>query len=337
MTTQVTRESSDPGLDAPLSTDTFIADVNRIHDTVSHAIQGKPQAIGMALLTMLAHGHLLVEDVPGVGKTMLAKALAACVGGTMHRIQFTPDLLPSDVTGSSVFNMARREFEFRPGPVFANVVLADEINRSSPKTQSALLECMAEAQVSVDGSTHRLDDPFFVIATQNPIDMAGTYPLPEPQRDRFMARISIGYPDAEAEQEMLAAHSEKANPLAAEPVVDLARMRQLTDYIAGVHASQAIRNYVVAVSQGTREHPALALGASPRATIHLLRAARARAALAGRAFIVPDDVQALTEPVLAHRLILRPDAAAAGATEGDVLREVLRGIPVPADSAAPGR
>lgn len=312
-----------------LSAEDFVESADRIHGQVSRVIIGKPQAIGMTLLTMLARGHLLVEDVPGVGKTELAKTLAAAVGGTVHRIQFTPDLLPSDVTGSSMYNMATRGFEFRRGPVFANIVLADEINRSSPKTQSALLECMGEAQVSVDGATYVLDDPFFVIATQNPIDMAGTYPLPEPQRDRFMARISIGYPDAAAENAMLVCHTASQTRPTIEPVVDLDTLRRMLTYVAGIHASPAVREYVVALVQATRSHRAVALGASPRAALHLLRAACARAALAGRGYTVPDDVQALAGPVLAHRIILAPEAAAAGLTDSALIAELLGRVAVP--------
>lgn len=314
----------------PLTSAEFTASVSRIHDRVSEAIQGKPQAIGTALLTMLARGHLLVEDVPGVGKTMLAKSLAGAVGGTMHRIQFTPDLLPSDVTGSSIFDMASRAFEFRRGPVFANIVLADEINRSSPKTQSSLLECMAEGQVSVDGVTYPLEDPFLVIATQNPIDMAGTYPLPEPQRDRFLARISIGYPDAAAELAMLGAHAGPPDQLPAQqPVVGLAEFRRLVDHAARIHAAPGVQAYAVAVVQATRTHPEVRLGASPRATIHLLRAARARAALDGRSFVLPDDVQALAVTVLAHRLVLQPHAGAGREREADIIRAVVGAVAVP--------
>ncbi len=320
------------GHDAPdaLSTDTFVEVVDRIHAQVSTVIHGKPQAIGMALLTLLSRGHLLIEDVPGVGKTMLAKSVAASIGGTMHRIQFTPDLMPSDVTGSSVFNMGSRAFEFRPGPVFANVVLADEINRSSPKTQSALLECMAESQVSVDGATYSLEDPFFVIATQNPIDMAGTYPLPEPQRDRFLARISIGYPDPASESAMLSDQGDAtAQSAILTPIVDLPMLRRLMAYASGMHTADSIRAYAVALTQATRSHPAVQLGASPRATVHLYRAARTRAALAGRTYVVPDDVAALAEPVLAHRLILHPESAIAGTSESAVIESVLERVPVP--------
>jgi MoxR-like ATPase len=329
VTVRSTNPRSDLAAPDAMPAEEFIETVNRIHARISEMIIGKPQAIGLAMLTLLARGHLLIEDVPGVGKTELAKALAGAVGGTMHRIQFTPDLLPSDVTGSSVFNMATREFEFRPGPVFANIVLADEINRSSPKTQSALLECMGEAQVSIDATTHLLGDPFFVIATQNPIDMAGTYPLPEPQRDRFMARISIGYPDAAAEDAMLLSHGSAGPSAAVEPVVDLPKLRRMMAYTAQIHAAAPIRRHVVAIAQATRTHPSVALGASPRAAIHLLRAACARAALAGRSYVVPDDVDALVLPVLTHRIILRPEASAGGASEAEVVRDVVARVPVP--------
>jgi MoxR-like ATPase len=330
VTVQPGIRAGDAHAPSTMSTDAFIEAVNRIHAQVSTVIHGKPQAIGMALLTLLSRGHLLIEDVPGVGKTMLAKSVAASVGGTMHRIQFTPDLMPSDVTGSSVFNMGSRAFEFRPGPVFANVVLADEINRSSPKTQSALLECMAESQVSVDGATYALEDPFFVIATQNPIDMAGTYPLPEPQRDRFMARISIGYPDPSSESAMLVDQGDAGAASASlAPIVDLPHLRELMAYAAGVHTADSIRSYAVALVQASRRHPAVQLGGSPRATVHLYRAARTRAALAGRAYVVPDDVAALAEPVLAHRLILHPESAAGGTSESSVIESVLERVPVP--------
>ncbi|WP_432541235.1 AAA family ATPase [Kineococcus sp. SYSU DK002] len=296
---------------------------------VDRVIQGKDDTVRLALTVLFAEGHLLVEDVPGVGKTMLAKSLARAVEGTVRRIQFTPDLLPSDVTGSSIWNQERAAFEFRPGAVFANVVIGDEINRASPKTQSALLECMEEGQVTVDGTTWRLDRPFIVFATQNPVEMDGTYPLPEAQRDRFMARISMGYPSAEAELTMLSEHG-ATDPLdEVGAVVDVAEVRALSRAVRGVHAADALKQYVVDLVRRTRAHPDLRLGASPRAALHLLRAARSRAALEGRDHVLPDDVQALAVPVVAHRLLLTADALLAGRDGADVVRDVLRTTALP--------
>jgi MoxR-like ATPase len=278
--------------------------------SVSRVIDGKPDAVRSALVALLAEGHLLIEDVPGVGKTMLARALAASIDASVRRIQFTPDLLPGDVTGVSVFNPVEREFEFKAGAIFANVVIADEINRSSPKTQSALLEAMEEKQVTVDGRTHLLPDPFLVVATQNPLEMEGTYALPEAQRDRFMMRISMGYPDARSEALMLR-QRDSVNPLEAiRPVVTAARVTELIAWARAVHVSPAVEDYAVALAHATRSHPDLRLGASPRATLQLVRAAKVWAALDGRAFVIPDDVSALLAPVFAHRLI--PSRAAAG-------------------------
>ncbi|WP_345712720.1 AAA family ATPase, partial [Kineococcus glutinatus] len=263
---------------------------------VETVIQGKDEAVRLALTVLFAGGHLLVEDVPGVGKTMLAKAMARSIDGTVRRIQFTPDLLPSDVTGSSVYNQESADFEFRPGAVFANVVIGDEINRASPKTQSALLECMEEGQVTVDGTTHVLQEPFIVVATQNPVEMDGTYPLPEAQRDRFMARISMGYPAADAELAMLDQHGQEQPLESLAPVTDASGVRALVAAVRHLHAAAALKEYVVALVRATREHPDLRLGASPRAALHLLRAARAHAALDGRDHVLPDDVQLLAGP-----------------------------------------
>jgi MoxR-like ATPase len=296
---------------------------------MSRVVRGKPDVVHLALVVLLAEGHLLVEDVPGVGKTTLAKALAGSIDASVRRIQFTPDLLPSDVTGVAVYDQESREFEFKPGAVFANVVVADEINRASPKTQSALLECMEERQVTVDGVSYELARPFIVVATQNPIEMEGTYPLPEAQRDRFTARVSMGYPDRDAELAMLDDQT-GVDPLTTlRPVADAAAVRDLVDSVGRLHVSEAVRRYVVALVEGTRQSPELRLGASPRAGLQLLRTARAAAALAGRDHVLPDDVQAMAAPVLAHRLLLSPDAAAARRTGDQVVAGLLRTTPVP--------
>ena len=253
--------------------------------TSPRVIEGKPEIARSALVVLLAGGHLLIEDVPGVGKTMLSKALARSIDCTVRRIQFTPDLLPSDVTGVSVFNQDTRQFEFRPGGIFANVVVGDEINRASPKTQSAMLECMEEAQVTVDGTTYRLEPPFMVIATQNPIEMEGTYALPEAQRDRFMVRLSMGYPVEAAEIAMLSARDGVSPLEELEPVTDAAEVRKLIEVTGGVHVSTAVQQYAVALATATRRSPDLRLGASPRATLHLVRAAKAWAAMQGREYV----------------------------------------------------
>jgi MoxR-like ATPase len=300
----------------------------RIAANVSRVVQGKPDVVRLALVVLLAEGHLLVEDVPGVGKTTLAKALAASIDASVRRIQFTPDLLPSDVTGVAIYDQETRAFEFRPGAVFANVVVADEINRASPKTQSALLECMEERQVTVDGVSYELARPFLVMATQNPVEMEGTYPLPEAQRDRFTARVSMGYPDLEAEVAMLDDRG-TGDPLATlAPVTDAAGVRALVAAVGTLHVSDAVRRYVVSLVEATRRSPDLRLGASPRAGLQLLRTARAAAALAGRDHVLPDDVQAMALPVLAHRLLPTADAAAARRTPEQVVRALLGSVPV---------
>jgi MoxR-like ATPase len=307
-----------------------VADLcNRIAGNVQRVLVGKPEVVRVALVTLLAEGHLLVEDVPGVGKTSLAKALARSIDCSVSRVQFTPDLLPGDITGMSVFNRQSAEFEFRPGPVFANIVIADEINRASPKTQSALLECMAENQVTVDGASYPLAQPFMVVATQNPIEMDGTYPLPEAQRDRFTSRVSVGYPDLAAELSMVDEHA-AADPLdTLRPVTDGRRVALVVDAVRRVHVAPEVRQYCVELVSGTRRLPELRLGASPRATLQLVRAAKAQAALAGRGFVVPDDVQAVAVPVLAHRLLLTPDAMASRRSAVDIVRALLGRQPVP--------
>jgi MoxR-like ATPase len=318
--------------DEPLTAEGFESLTRGILESVGSVIDGKPDAVRSALIALLAEGHLLIEDVPGVGKTMLARALAATVDASVRRIQFTPDLLPGDVTGVSVFNPVAREFEFKPGAVFANIVIADEINRSSPKTQSALLEAMEEHQVTVDGRTHALPDPFLVVATQNPLEMEGTYALPEAQRDRFMMRISMGYPDARSEALMLR-QRDAVNPLSRiAPVLDAARVTDLIAWARAGHVAPAIEDYAVGLAQATRSHPDLRLGASPRATLQLVRAAKVWAALDGRGFVIPDDITALLGPVFAHRLI--PNRAAAGGRSAtDVvttaLERIAAGVRVP--------
>jgi len=305
----------------------FARETTAIADSITRVIDGKPAAVRAALVCLLAEGHLLIEDVPGVGKTMLARALAATVDATVRRIQFTPDLLPGDVTGVSVYNPVDRVFEFKPGAVFAHIVIADEINRSSPKTQSALLEAMEEHQVTVDGVSRSLPDPFLVVATQNPLEMEGTYALPEAQRDRFMMRVSMGYPDAASEALMLR-QRDTLNPLDdLRPVVGSERVRQLIAWARSVHVSPAVEEYAVGLARATRAHPDVRLGASPRATLQLVRAAKVWAALDGREFVIPADVATLLEPVFAHRMIAaRGTSATRGRTSSDAIAAVLRTI-----------
>ena len=309
--------------------DELVRVAHRVGEAVESVIEGKSDAVRLALTVLLAEGHVLIEDVPGVGKTMLAKALARSTGCSVRRIQFTPDLLPSDITGVSAYNQERREFEFKPGPVFANIVVGDEINRASPKTQSALLECMEERQVTVDGRTYTLTPPFMVIATQNPIEMEGTYPLPEAQRDRFTARISMGYPSAESELAMLDAHGSSSPLDTLEPVARAEDIRDLITAVRTVHVAEALKQYVIRLVAATRTSPDLRLGASPRATLHLLRAGRARAALDGRDFVIPDDMQALALPVLAHRLLPSAEAVVTRQPPEQVLAAIVDRVPLP--------
>ncbi len=323
-----------PGPSRPPAADDLTAVtavVDRIRHNIERVIEGKPAVVSSALTVLLAEGHLLIEDVPGVGKTMLSKALARSIDCTVRRIQFTPDLLPSDVTGVSVFNQDTREFEFRPGGVFANIVVGDEINRASPKTQSALLECMEERQVTVDNVTYLLETPFMVIATQNPVEMEGTYALPEAQRDRFMARVSIGYPVEAAEIAMIGSHAGRSPLEDLDAVTDAAEIRKLCGIVAGVHVSTAVQRYAVALTSATRRTKDLVLGASPRATLHLVRAAKAAAAIAGRDYVLPDDVRVLAPPVLAHRLLPSVEASMSGRSTTAVLEDVIAAVAVPDD------
>jgi MoxR-like ATPase len=307
---------------------------SQIEGNIARVIRGKSELIRLTTMCLVAEGHLLVEDVPGVGKTSLAKALARTVDGTFGRIQFTPDLLPADVLGTAVWNPRDASFELRRGPIFANILLADEINRASPKTQSALLESMAEEQVTLDGSTHPLGRPFMVIATQNPIEHHGTYPLPESQLDRFLMRVAVGYPRREDELDVLA--SEGGDDALAEltPIVSAGHVAAMADYSRRIHVGPALAGYLVDLAAATRDHPHLALGMSPRAVLGLQRAIRVRAAAEGRSFATPDDVKALADVVLAHRLIVSPEAQLQGIDAHDVLREVLASVPVPAEVAS---
>lgn len=317
----------------------FAETAARVRTAMESVISGRPDLIRLTVAVFLAEGHLLLEDVPGVGKTTLAKSLARAIDCSVGRIQFTPDLLPSDLTGVSIYRQAQHEFEFRPGPVFANIVIADEINRASPKTQSALLECMQEGQATIDGTTRPLPRPFLVIATQNPIEMEGTYALPEAQRDRFMARLSVGYPGRHAEVEMLE-RQETVDPLTAvRPVADVAAVTQMIGLARRLYAAQGIKQYVVDLAEATRTDPMLRLGASPRAAIQLLRAAKALAAMSGRDHVLPDDIQDLAAPVLAHRLLPSTDARLAGHSVTESITAIVARtrIPVSGRAAAPDR
>jgi MoxR-like ATPase len=303
--------------------------LERVLSNVERVIIGKRQEVEFALIALICQGHLLIEDVPGVGKTVLAKSLARSIGCSFKRIQFTPDLLPSDVTGVSIYNQKTGEFEFRPGPVLAQIVLADEINRATPKTQSSLLEAMEERQVTVDGSTYGMPSPFMVLATQNPIEYEGTFPLPEAQLDRFMMRIRLGYPQRDEEVTVLDRQQY------AHPVEDLEQVASAEDLLLGqaevrkMHVASELRQYIVDLISESRKHPDVYLGASPRGSLALFRAAQARARLRDREYVIPDDIKALAEPTLAHRLIVNPSARVKGTTPSSIVAEILRKVPVP--------
>ncbi len=328
-TTESTHDRAEESRTAKADLAALADTTTRIRRAIESVIEGKRDTVRLAITVMLAEGHLLIEDVPGVGKTMLAKAMARSVDCSVRRVQFTPDLLPSDITGVSIFNQEQREFEFKPGAIFANIVVGDEINRASPKTQSALLECMEERQVTVDGETYELAVPFMVVATQNPIEMEGTYPLPEAQRDRFMVRLSMGYPDEQAELTMLSTHG-KHSPLDdLVPVSDAREIADLIRVVRGIHVSDQVRQYAVDLVLATRSSSELRLGASPRATLHLIRAARAVAALDDRDYVLPDDVQDLAVAVLAHRLLPTAESQIGRRSTEDIVADIVASLPLP--------
>jgi len=303
--------------------------VGRVTENVARVVHAPEETLRLAVLSLISEGHLIIEDFPGVGKTMLAKALARSIDCSFSRIQFTPDLLPSDVTGVNVFDQRTNEFEFRPGPVFANILLVDEVNRASPKTQAALLECMQENQVTVDGVTYPLGRPFMVLATQNPIEYEGTYPLPEAQLDRFTMRLAIGYPPLADEARMLSEQTSEPPLDSLEPVASAAEISDIIDDAQRVFVEESVNRYVVALLRHTRGDERLYLGASPRAGIALLRVAKALALAVGRDYVLPDDVKAVAAPVLAHRLILGPEARASGLSAADLVAETVERTPVP--------
>jgi len=301
----------------------------RLIDNVERVIFGKRDVVELTAICLLCQGHLLIEDVPGVGKTMLAKALARSIGGTFKRIQFTPDMLPSDVTGTSIYNQKTGEFEFRPGPIMAQIVLADEINRATPKTQAALLEAMEERQVTVDGVTRELQSPFLVLATQNPIEYEGTFPLPEAQLDRFLMRVSLGYPTPEQQMAILDAQQFTHPIESLEQVTDAEELVETQELLKSVYSDPLVKQYIVQLVDATRHHPDVYLGASPRGALTLFRTSQARAAVHGRDYVIPDDVKALAPATLGHRIIISPAARIKGITSADVLEELLRTTPVP--------
>jgi MoxR-like ATPase len=313
----------------------FVQDFSRkVTENIEKVIVGKRGTVELAVVSLLCQGHLLIEDVPGVGKTMLARSLARSLGCRFSRIQFTPDMLPSDVTGVSIFNQVSREFEFRPGPVMAQIVLADEINRATPKTQAALLEAMEERQVTVDGITHQLPQPFMVLATQNPIEYEGTFPLPEAQLDRFLLRVQLGYPMLEEEVNVLERQQFRHPIDELEPVVSVEEVTQAQEEVKQVYVAPGVKRYIVELSRRTRDFPEVYLGASPRGSLTLYRAGQARAALQGRDYVLPDDIKALAEPALGHRVILGPAARLRDLSAVDVVDEILNSVPVPGGELA---
>jgi MoxR-like ATPase len=312
----------------PQHIDGFARVAAQLADRIGAVVLGKPEVVRLGLTALFAQGHVLLEDVPGVGKTTLARALAASVRGQWRRIQFTPDLLPSDVSGVTIFNQASRGFEFHPGPVFANIVIADEINRASPKTQSALLEVMEERRVTVDGVPHPVPQPFLVVATQNPVEMDGTYRLPEAQLDRFLVKLSVGYPEEDVEVEVLRGDALRS-PDTLEPVTDTATVGEMARMALRVHIADPLYAYAVRLAAATRNHPQVRVGVSPRGVIALTRAASAYALINGRGFVLPEDFKTLVGPVFAHRVLLTPDANLRGVTAAEVLDDAIRSVPVP--------